>query len=80
MILLSEVIKAFESGLRTQYDHRLLPGHERALGAMRQCRTDESPKMLACCPACEGRALLPHSCGHRSCPHCQHFESERWLE
>jgi len=23
---------------------------------------------------------VPHSCGHRSCPHCQHFESQRWLQ
>ena len=23
---------------------------------------------------------MPHSCGHRHCPHCQHFESQRWLE
>ncbi len=23
---------------------------------------------------------VPHSCGHRNCPHCQHFESQQWLE
>jgi hypothetical protein len=24
--------------------------------------------------------LVPHSCGHRLCPHCQHHESQQWLE
>jgi hypothetical protein len=23
---------------------------------------------------------VPHSCGHRNCPHCQNFESQQWLE
>jgi hypothetical protein len=23
---------------------------------------------------------LPHSCGHRSCPHCQAHESQRWID
>jgi hypothetical protein len=23
---------------------------------------------------------MPHSCGHRNCPHCQHHESQQWLE
>jgi hypothetical protein len=23
---------------------------------------------------------VPHSCGHRHCPHCQHHESQQWLE
>ena len=23
---------------------------------------------------------MPHSCGHRHCPHCQHHESQQWLE
>lgn len=44
------------------------------------CRTDASRQMLASCTDCTHRSYLPHSCGHRLCPHCQHFESQRWLE
>jgi len=80
MILLSELIEVFETELIEQFGNRLLPGHHRALAAMKQCRTDNSPMMLTQCPDCEAKALLPHSCGHRSCPHCQHYESQRWLE
>ena len=47
---------------------------------MKNCRTLASPMMLTRCLACNAKALLPHSCGHRSCPHCQHHESQRWLE
>jgi hypothetical protein len=36
--------------------------------------------MLAHCPECETRCFVPHSCGHRNCPHCQHHESQQWLE
>jgi len=36
--------------------------------------------MLAQCTGCGAQRLVPHSCGHRSCPHCQHFESQRWIE
>jgi Putative transposase/Transposase zinc-binding domain len=25
-------------------------------------------------------SLVPHSCGHRHCPHCQHHETQQWLE
>ena len=36
--------------------------------------------MLAQCPACDHQVFVPHSCGHRHCPHCQHHESQQWLE
>lgn len=36
--------------------------------------------MLAQCGDCGGQRVVPHSCGHRNCPHCQHFESQRWIE
>lgn len=79
-MLLSSVVDAFEGKLKQRHSHRLLPGHKRALGAMQRCRTQASRQMLASCTDCEHSTLIPHSCGHRLCPHCQHFESQRWLE
>ena len=32
------------------------------------------------CTHCEHERLVPHSCGHRHCPHCQHHESQQWLQ
>jgi hypothetical protein len=36
--------------------------------------------MVLECTGCHNLVSLPHSCGHRSCPHCQHHESQQWLE
>jgi len=80
MIRLSAVIDTFEADFLTQYQHRLRSEHYRALAAMKQCRTQASPMMQVQCTGCAHRKLVPHSCGHRHCPHCQHHESQQWLE
>lgn len=80
MILLSSIIQTFEAEFLDDYRHRLLPDQRQALAAMKQCRTSLSPKMLAQCDDCDQQRLVPHSCGHRSCPHCQSHESQQWLE
>ena len=36
--------------------------------------------MQAQCTECDQPLFVPHSCGHRACPHCQHHESQQWLE
>jgi hypothetical protein len=80
MIRLSTLIEHFEAPLLAQYGDRLLPEHRQALAALKTCRTALSPRLEAQCPACEERVFVPHSCGHRACPHCQHHESQQWLE
>ena len=80
MILLSSIIRLFEAELLAQYQDSLLPSHRKALAALADCRTSASPAMLAQCTDCDHRLLVPHSCGHRSCPHCQNHESQQWLE
>jgi len=80
MILLSALIAEFSGALHAQYSHRLLPGHQRALAALQQCRTEHSPVLVVRCAACGQCETLPHSCGHRNCPHCQHHEGQQWLE
>jgi hypothetical protein len=80
MILLSTLIDWFLPGLRERHGHRLLPSHEKALAAMAECRTENSPVMVVECTDCGHKERIPHSCGHRSCPHCQHHESQRWIE
>jgi len=80
VIALTEVIEQFEAALVQQYGPRLLPSQHQALAAMKRCRTRFAPRMLAVCTACGEQRSVPHSCGHRSCPHCQHHESQVWLE
>ena len=80
MIRLASVIETFEADFLAQYRHRLTSEHIHALAAIRHCRTRASPRMQAQCTQCEHHQLVPHSCGHRHCPHCQHHESQQWLE
>ena len=80
MIRLATVIETFEADFRAQYGNRLGADHLRALAAMKHCRTQASPKMQVQCTGCDHQKLIPHSCGHRHCPHCQHHESQQWLE
>ena len=80
MIRLSSIIKTFGAGFVAKYREKLLPSHCKALGAMENCRGKLSPKMLVACTACDEQRYVPHSCGHRNCPHCQNHESQQWLE
>lgn len=80
MTRLAHVIDAFDADFRAQYRDRLTSDHLRALAAMKHCRSEANPKMRVTCTACDHRSLVPHSCGHRHCPHCQHHESQQWLE
>lgn len=80
MILLASIIETFRAEFLSQYHDRTLPGHLQALDAMQYCRTSHSPVMLVRCEPCDYQTFVPHSCGHRICPHCQHHESQQWLE
>lgn len=70
MILLSSLIQTFEADFLAAYQNAL-PSQLNALDAMKKCRTTLSPVMRADCETCE------HQC---AIPHCQHHESEQWLQ
>lgn len=80
MILISNLVDRYRSELEQIHGHELLPSHHQALNCMRSCRNQCSPVMLLECKNCHHRINLPHSCGHRSCPHCQHHECQQWLQ
>ena len=82
MILLSAIINQFEDRFLAKYKKNILPGHRRALQAMQHCRQESGPQMLARCTNhdCGKQKYIPHSCGHRNCPHCQNHENWQWIE
>ena len=80
MIALTSIIERFEQPYLARYGATALPSHLKALSAMKLCRSSMAAHMLAQCSACDEQRLVPHSCGHRNCPHCQHHESQRWIE
>lgn len=80
MITLASIIEQFEAPFLAQYGAGALPSHRKALATMKLCRSSMGRHMLAQCSSCDAQRIVPHSCGHRNCPHCQHFESQRWIE
>lgn len=80
MNTLSSIIQSFEADWLAQSANSILPSQRKALAAMKACRTSASPLMQAQCTECDHPVFVPHSCGHRACPHCQHHESQQWLE
>jgi hypothetical protein len=81
-MLLSTIINEFKDSFFRTYTKNLLPGHIKALESMARCRHQHGPHMLARCSdhRCGQQVYIPHSCGHRNCPHCQNHESRQWLE
>ena len=82
MILLTSIINKFKDSFLEKYKASILPSHKNALRAMQQCRQKHGPHMLARCSNddCRNLTYIPHSCGHRNCPHCQNHESWQWIE
>ena len=82
MILLSSIISQFKDRFLKRYQKHVLPDHINALNAMERCRKEHGPQMLVRCTdrKCGKEMYIPHSCGHRSCPHCQNHESQQWIE
>jgi len=78
MIRLAHIVATHAAELIAQ--HRLLPSQLAALNAFQLCRSSMSHKMQLACDGCEEQSFLPHSCGHRNCPHCQAHESQRWID
>jgi hypothetical protein len=77
---ITTVIENYQDGFSAQYGHRLSRNQRHALAAMLACRTEQCGEILLDCPACQEAQTRYRSCGHRSCPRCQHHDTARWLE
>lgn len=77
---LASILDQFHDALFAKYGSRLLPGHLRAIEAIRQCRTAQAGELFVQCTDCGHAIWRPRSCGHRSCPQCQNHEASLWLD
>ena len=50
-----------------------------ALHAIANCRTGAFGARVLHCDGCRQSLVSPRSCGHRSCPRCQHQAASDWL-
>jgi hypothetical protein len=77
---LASIIDQYHDTFKVKYGTRLLPGHLRAIDAIRRCRTTQAGELFVQCPDCGHGSWKPRSCGHRSCPQCQNHEASLWLD
>lgn len=77
---LADVVRVGRPDLLAQYGDRLSVDQQRALQAITVCRTPACGSLLMRCGDCGHSGTLPRSCGHRSCPACQHHTTGEWLD
>ncbi|PKG73011.1 IS91 family transposase [Shewanella sp. GutCb] len=61
------------------FDQQITTSMRQAIFAMLSCRTNTERTSQWACQSCPHHADFPLSCGHRSCPQCQHNTTEGWL-
>lgn len=76
---LADIADHYGERFLEKYHHKLLPGHKKALNAIRHCRTPAAGMTLLECTGCQHRDHRPMSCGHRSCNRCQNTDTSEWL-
>jgi len=77
---LSNIIDRYGAAFSTQYGDKLTADQQQAIHAVSDCQTARFGEMVLWCTPCETQQTHFHSCGHRSCPRCQHHDTSRWLE
>jgi hypothetical protein len=77
---LAELIEQGRPALLAQYGQHLTSHQVQALDAMARCRTGALGATAMACSGCDQRQVRLRSCGHRSCPRCQHHAAVDWLE
>ena len=76
---LGEIIRTYGEAYRAKYGERMLPGHQRALRDLVDCRTAAPGGHVYDCPDCRVDHYKYHSCRNRHCPQCQSGKGEAWL-
>lgn len=77
---LAPIINQYYDAYIAKYGDTALPGHLKAINAIRRCRTPDSGELFVYCPGCHHGQWQPISCGHRSCPKCQNHEASQWID
>jgi len=70
----------YQAAFEQKYAASITPAIRQAMAAVLACRTERYGKMQLSCPQCHSFSEQFHSCGHRSCPACQHYDAGQWIE
>ncbi|SOB75520.1 Transposase zinc-binding domain-containing protein [Marinobacter sp. LV10R510-11A] len=79
MITLAQILRDHEASLKQHVGARMRPEHHAALRSILACHTPDCGEVRYHCRACQQVQQAYPSCGHRSCPACQHGTNSQWL-
>lgn len=74
-----DILRRHLNEFNQTYDSQLTTDMRQAINAMQRCRTELSGRSQWRCEHCQHQEQHPLSCGHRSCPRCQHTCCCDWL-
>ena len=77
---LAKLVNIAMPALIERYGHKLTAHQRQALHAIAHCRTGAFGVTAMRCPECDALGYRMRSCGHRSCPQCQHHTATQWLD
>lgn len=77
-LTVNEVLRQFWPEYQSLY--RPSPHQQRVAQALMDCRTGALGQSVWHCEQCGRHHWIPHSCGNRHCPNCQHAASAAWLQ
>lgn len=80
MITLAQILREHQTSLRHRYGERMRPEHHAAIRSILACHTPDCGEVRYRCAPCQQTQQACPSCGHRSCPACQHGTNRQWLE
>lgn len=80
MITLEQILREHQTSLRHRYGERMRPEHHAAIRSILACHTPDCGEVRYRCAPCQQTQQACPSCGHRSCPACQHGTNRQWLE
>ncbi|WP_037431778.1 transposase zinc-binding domain-containing protein, partial [Shewanella sp. POL2] len=74
-----DILRQHLADFRQRYAHQITPEIQDAIHAILSCRCNTARVSCWDCQTCEQQLEFPLSCGHRSCPQCQHGTTCDWL-
>lgn len=74
-----DILRQHLADFRRRYAHQITPEIHAAIHAMLSCRCNTARVSCWGCQTCDQQLEFPLSCGHSSCPQCQHGTTCDWL-
>ncbi|CAM3244582.1 IS91-like element ISShvi3 family transposase [Shewanella violacea] len=74
-----DILRDHLDAFNQAYEQQITSSMQQAIHAMLSCRSNTERTSQWACQSCTHIADFPLSCGHRSCPQCQHNTTIDWL-